>query len=224
MIPRLHLVTSEAILADEGFEAGARALLERGGPRLALHLRAPGSGGGLLLERARALAAPARRAGATLALNDRVDVALLAGIETVQLPGHGLPVSVARELIGPAARVGRSVHEPSEAARLRGAERPDFALVGTIHPTPSHPGRRGRGPAHLARIAEAAPGLPLVAIGGITPDRVEGVMAAGAHGVAVLGGVWTAPEPVAALEAFLTRIEGCLPATSGAQAGGGTRG
>ncbi len=90
--------------------------------------------------------------------------------------------------------VGRSVHSPDAAAASLGA---DYLFAGHIHATASHPGEEPIGISGLRRIIAVAP-VPVVAIGGITPDRVAEVIAAGAAGVAVISYVTTAADPRAA--------------------------
>jgi thiamine monophosphate synthase len=83
----------------------------------------------------------------------------------------------------------------------------DFFFVGTIYSSPSHP---GVAPAGLERIEEVRgmTPLPLLAIGGVTPDRVGAVMEAGAFGIAVRGGIWDASDPGAAVGEYLSRLRG----------------
>ena len=78
-------------------------------------------------------------------------------------------------------------------------------MVGTVFATSSHPGRSAAGPELVARV-HAATSLPLLAIGGVTPERVPEVVAAGASGVAVLSGIWGAPDPGAAVTEFLRHL------------------
>ncbi|MDQ2655737.1 MAG: sulfur carrier protein ThiS [Chloroflexota bacterium] len=87
--------------------------------------------------------------------------------------------------------LSRSVHSPAEAAR---SCRVSYVVAGHVFPSASKPGREPLGLDGLARIAAAAP-VPLVAIGGITPERVAGVMAAGAQGAAVIGAICEALDP-----------------------------
>lgn len=204
MIPPLHLVTDDRVLAGGDFGRRAAAAMEAGGARVCLHLRGPRSDGRLIWEKARDALPIARRAGSRLLVNDRVDVARVVGADGAHLPEAGLPVRAARDLLPAGALVGRSVHGPG---RMNGGDRPDVLLVGTIFPTPSHPGRPAAGPGRIREVRAAAPGIPVVGIGGIDPERVAPVMAAGALGVAVLRGVWDAPEPGTAVERFLREID-----------------
>ena len=200
-LPPLHLVTDDAVLARDDFRHAAAETLGAGGASLVLHLRGPQTGGRTLYRLAAELLPAADASGARLLVNDRVDVAACVGAHGVQLGQRSLPVAVARELLGPGGLVGVSVHSAAEA---REAAAPDFLLVGTLFETPSHPGRPGAGTELLHAVAAAAPGIPLVGIGGVTPEHLAGLRAAGAHGVAVLRGVWDATSPATAVQRYLT--------------------
>ncbi len=204
MIPILHLVTDDRVLALPRFESMARECLAAGGGELALHVRGPASGGRILWDRARTLQEPAREAGSLLLVNDRVDVALLLELDGIHLPERGFPVKLTRSLLPPGVQVGRSLHEPQE---LDPDERPDFVMAGTLFATPSHPGRVGAGPGRITRMRRALPDLPLIGIGGVTLDRIASIRAAGAHGIAVLRGVWDHPRPAQAVERYLKELE-----------------
>lgn len=198
-VPRLHLVMDDRVAAEPGFLDVAARLMEIGGPRLAVHLRAPEASGAKLFHWGEALVEAAGGTGALVLVNDRADVALATGADGVQLPGRGLPFEAARRLLGEGALIGGSVHSAEEAAAAQPGA--DFLLVGTVFASASHP---GRAPAGTALLSELAPlGVPMVAIGGMTPARVPGVLAAGAHGVAVLGAVWHAPDPARAVRELL---------------------
>ena len=206
-VPRLHVVTNDRILERDDFLPVARRILERGGASVALHLRGPRSTGARLYTLAEALSAAGRGGGGggMLVVNDRIDVALAVGPGGVQLPSHSLPAGVARALLGARTMIGVSIHEPGEGARAS-RDGADFLLLGTIFATPSHRGRNGGG-TRLIGDARRETALPLVAIGGIGEDEVGPVMDAGAHGVAVIRGVWDAPDPEAALFSYVGALE-----------------
>lgn len=205
-IAPLHLVTDDRVVAAPDFLARAEAVLDAAGERAVLHLRAPRTSGAELCRLAERLVPMAAARGALLLLNDRVDVALAAGADGAQLGARSLDAASARRLLGTERLVGISVHEPAEAAgALAGS--PDFLVVGTIYPSASHPGRAGAGPERLRDFAGF--GVPLVAIGGITPERIREVRRAGAAGVAVLGGVWNAPDVARAARLYLDVWEEC---------------
>jgi thiamine-phosphate diphosphorylase len=198
-VPPLHLVTDDRTLADPDFVPRAVAAMEAGADRVALHLRGPGTAVRRLFDLAQVLRPEAGRAGALLLVNDRVDVALAAGADGVQLGRRAMAVADARSLLGAERLIGASVHAAGEVDALAGP--PDFLLVGTLFPTASHPGRVGSGPDLLRDLARF--GFAMIGIGGIGPPRVRDVRAAGAAGVAVLRGIWGAPDPAHAVKEYL---------------------
>jgi thiamine-phosphate pyrophosphorylase len=204
VIPRLHVVTDDIVLARRDFGVRARAVLAAGAARVALHLRGPGTTGARMYELAAELRDPARAAHALLLANDRIDLARAADLDGVHLRERSLPPDVARGLLPSGRLVGLSVHGEAAARAARG--NPDYLVVGTVFATASHPGREPGGLDLLLRVAVAAH-QPVLAIGGVTLDRVEAVRAAGAHGVAVVGGIWGAPDPAAAVAGYLDRLQ-----------------
>ena len=150
----------------------------------------------------RRLLAPARDVGAMLVVNDRVDVALAVGAGAVQRTHASLPVDDIRAITGRRLRIGASVHSLQDAvdAELKGA---DWVTYGPVYETPS---KRPYGPPQgLERLAEVARGLriPVIAIGGITPERVKEVREAGARGVAAISFILAADSPADATRRFL---------------------
>lgn len=202
-VPRLHLITDDRRLLAPGFADAAEALLGAGGPSVALHLRGRDISARKLLGLALRLAGAAAESGARLLVNDRLDVALAAGAHGAQVGARGMPVADARALLGADRLLGASVHSLAEGEVAAG-EGADFLIAGTLFPTASHPGRPGSGTAWLRELS--ALGVPVVGIGGITPERVGQARNAGAHGVAVLRGVWEAPRPAEALDEYLAAL------------------
>lgn len=203
MIPRLHIITDDEILSRENFLPMATSVLEAGGPGVAFHLRGPRSPGGFLFHRASTLRPVAQESRATLLVNDRLDVALALDLSGVHLGRRSLPAYVARKLLGPDRLVGVSVHGSGEF-RSYGQEG-DFLVVGTVFQTASHPDACPAGPEVLRELRRATV-LPLLGIGGITPERISAVMATGAHGVAVRGAIWNAQDPAAVVGVFLRGV------------------
>ncbi|MDX1631839.1 MAG: thiamine phosphate synthase [Thermoanaerobaculia bacterium] len=115
-------------------------------------------------------------------INGRLDLALAAGVEGVHLPGSGLSVEVLRARFGPAPLIGCSTHDLEEvrAAAEGGA---DYVTFGPVFPTPSK--AKYGPPLGLDALAAAAEtGVPVLALGGIFPDRFPEVADAGAAGAA----------------------------------------
>src|SRR2546425_9202299 len=83
-------------------------------------------------------------------------------------------------------------------AEAEGTEGPDYFVVGRVSPPASHPGRAPLGLQRLQAIAAAVDGLPVIAIGGITADRVREVRNSGAYGVAAIRALWDDAEPAEA--------------------------
>jgi thiamine-phosphate pyrophosphorylase len=198
-VPVVHLITDRRLRGD--LAAHARAALAGLLPgRAAIQLREKDLGGRDLLALARALLPVCRAAGQLLLVNDRVDVALAAGADGVHLPAAGVPAADARRLLGPGALVGVSCHSAADVLRAREAGA-DYATVSPVYDTPS---KRAYGPpVGLGALADAARlGLPVLALGGVSPARVPEVLAAGARGVAVIR-AWLEPDDPAAAVAGL---------------------
>jgi thiamine-phosphate pyrophosphorylase len=171
----------------------------------AVQVREKDLGAGDLAFLCRRLLGPVRDTGAALIVNDRVDVALAVGADAVQRTSASLPVDDIRAIAGGRLRIGASVHSLEDAveAELKGA---DWVTFGPIYETPS---KRPFGPPQgLERLATVSCGLriPVVAIGGITPERVAEVLAAGARGVAVISGILAADSAADATRRFLRAL------------------
>jgi thiamine-phosphate diphosphorylase len=208
-LPRLHLVTDDAVLADAVFPDVAERVLGQCGPLAALHVRGHATDAARLHAIAERLQTAALRTGAWLLVNDRIDIAMTVRANGVQLGSHSLPVPDARALLGAGARIGYSVHGAEEALQAE-SDGADFVLLGTIFESTSHAGRAAAGTG-LVRDTAARTVLPVIAIGGITPARIAEVVAAGAYGAAVLGGVWRAADPEAAGAQYSAAVQRADP-------------
>lgn len=136
---------------------------------------------------------------AKLAVNDRVDVALACHAAAIQVAYHSLPPDVIRRLVLN-KRIGVSVHNvaEAEAAEAAGA---DYVLYGHVFASVSKPGLAERGLAALQETVESV-SLPVIALGGITPDNAAKVLATGCAGIAVLSAVMHAADPVLSVQRF----------------------
>ena len=155
----------------------------------------------------RRVGAATRETGAMLVVNDRVDVALAVGADAVQRTHTSLTVEDIRAVAGRRLRIGVSVHSLEHAvdAERKGA---DWVTYGPVYDTPSK--RPYGAPQGVDRLATVARGLriPVVAIGGITPERVKECRAAGARGVAAISSILAADSPAAATRRFLDVLRG----------------
>ena len=146
------------------------------------------------------------------AMPTRQTFALAAGATGVHVGQEDLPASLARRL-GPDLVLGVSTHGLEQARRAEG-EGADYVAVGSIFPTGSKAGFELVGLETL-RAVRAAVSAPLVAIGGLTPERAPAVVAAGADGLAVISAIAGHPDPAGAAARFLGAIREAPPAPSG---------
>jgi len=198
--PRLMLVVATADVEERGavIEAAIAAGVD------AVQLRDRHAAGGVLLRAAAMLRAATRRHGAVLLVNDRIDVAIAAGADGVHLPAASFPIPVARRLLGRDAWIGRSTHASAEAeaAAAGGA---DYVVLGPIFATPS---KAAYGePLGVAALRATRASCPVVAIGGITPESVDEVRAAGAYGIAVVRSILHTQDSAAQTRRLLKRAE-----------------
>lgn len=161
------------------------------------------------LELARAVQILAARGGAALIVNDRADIACAVGAAGVHLGQDDLPPADVRRWLGPGAIIGWSTHSAEQVAAANRDAVVDYVGFGPVFDTQSkeHPDPV-QGVDGLRR-ARAITALPLVAIGGITAERLPAVLAAGADAAAVIGAVVSAPDPGAAFSELVRR---CRPA------------
>lgn len=194
LIPRLHVITDDAVLARPDFLRVATEMLLVVQRRLALHIRAHSSSGAELFRITRELANKASFVNALLVVNDRIDIAIAAGAGAVQLGARTLPIADARALLPANMRIGYSAHAAAEAfaAQEAGA---NFILAGTIYPSASHAAEPAAGLALLHECVQEC-SAPVVAIGGITLERVSEVERTGAWGVAAISAIWHVADPV----------------------------
>lgn len=185
-------------LADAYLQAGVRLL----------QLRAKQAHGRDLLAWTEAIA---RRVGhdAWVIVNDRVDVALAAGTRHVHVGQDDMPVVATRALVGEGAVIGLSTHTPAQidaACRLP----LDYLAVGPVFGT--HTKATGYDAVGLGLVAEArrradaAGGLPVVAIGGVTLERTAAVIDAGAAAVVVISDLLATGDPAGRAGAFLRAL------------------
>jgi thiamine-phosphate pyrophosphorylase len=133
-------------------------------------------------------------------VNDRADIAAIIGADGVHLGQHDLPVAEARRLLRPGAIIGRSTHNISQATAAVN-EGADYIAVGAMFPTTTKDTGPVAGPALLKEASEKI-SLPIVPIGGITPDNVAELVASGARRVAVCAAVCGNTDARAASEAI----------------------
>lgn len=209
----MRLSPLNAILDDDAATRAGWTLVDLAAEYVAggatfLQLRAKHRSSAWLLETAERLVALGAAAGAQLIVNDRADVARLAGAAGVHVGQDDLSPSHVRRLLGPDRIVGISTHS---IAQLDAAvQQPvDYVAVGPVFGTASKD--TGYEPVGLRLVEEAAArarprGLHVVAIGGITLERAVDVLRAGATSVAIIGDVLSTGDPRARVREYLDRL------------------
>jgi len=181
----------------------AKAALDGGAD--CLQLREKELGGTELLARAQALRTLTRAHGASLVINDRIDVALASDADGVHLGQGDLPIAAARSIAGASLLIGASTHDPHEAAEAVAAGA-SYCGVGCMYPSGTKDGLPIAGPAYFLRFLAEHPGVPHLAIGGIDEARARELAGIGCRGVAVSRAVLASPDPAQAVR----RLRGAL--------------
>ena len=187
-------------LADAYLAGGARFI----------QVRSKHAATGLFLDMCEDVVARARKAGATVIVNDRADVAKLSAADGVHVGQDDLDVADARRIVGGAAIVGLSTHSP---AQIRAAAKMavDYIAVGPMFGTSTKDtGYRDVGTAlvrdAVAILQDAGSVRPIVAIGGITLERAPDVIRAGAASVAVISDLLSTGNPEARVKEYLRAL------------------
>jgi thiamine-phosphate pyrophosphorylase len=191
-IPKLYAITDRQ-WSNCTHEEIVRMLLD-GGASL-IQLRDKEASGRELLDQAIACLKLTRMAGATLIINDRVDVALTAGADGVHLGQDDLSVTEAREILGKDKIVGVSTHSIDQfRAALETSA--DYIALGPVFPTLTKENSAPVVGLELVREARKLTDRPLIAIGGINLGRAPDVIESGADCVAVISALYPLPEKV----------------------------
>jgi thiamine-phosphate pyrophosphorylase len=215
-LARLHGLYA---IADDGFAERPEALLRlvdsflRGGARV-IQLRCKTLGSRELLALTRASVALCKERDALLFLNDRPDLAALAGADGVHLGQEDLPLAEARQIVGPEVLLGLSTHSEAELDRAvaQGADCVGFGpAFATQTKTATAPGSVPLPPPHgvvgVQTIVARAGQVPVIAIGGIDEERAEELAAVGATCIAAISELCRADDPVAKTRAFVEAID-----------------
>ena len=210
MDPSLYVILDRVAARGRDLEAILEAVITAGGRMVQLREKEWPSG--RLLPLAERLRTRCRVAGVTFIVNDRVDLALAVGADGVHLGQYDLPPRAARPLLRAGMILGRSSHSLAEARQARD-DRADYIAVGSVFATATKPDFQLVGPELLRQIRPET-SLPMIGIGGITPDNVGEVIRAGADGVAVISAVCGAADPAAATRRFLQAIRAARDLTT----------
>jgi thiamine-phosphate pyrophosphorylase len=204
-VGRLHVLT-DFHLQQKHAHAELARMAVRGGADTIQFRQKHGGIQNILIE-ARKVAQVCQDASIPLVVDDRVDVTQAIDAPGVHLGQNDFPVDAARSILGPDALIGATATKPEQAvaAYEMGA---DYIGFGPVFPTTSKRNPKSvKGPEGVHDASEAVP-IPIIAIGGITHDRVRPALEAGAHGVAVLSAICTAKNPERATARFRAAIDG----------------
>ncbi len=198
---KLYVIVSESACVLPWLRCVEEAI--RGGADC-IQLREKNLSDAELLARAGALVDLCRRTNTLVIINDRADIARLAGADGVHVGQGDLSVADARKIVGPSRIVGVSTHTV-EQARAAMTASPDYIAVGPMFATATKPQDHIAGPSLVGQVKRETC-LPLVAIGGIDCDRADEVLAAGADCLCVCRAVVSQSDPSAAAAAIRSRI------------------
>ena len=203
VLPRLYVILDSSLLKQSETECAAK--LMAAGVRL-LQYRNKEAGARELLEKSRAIAQLVRPQGALFFVNDRPDVAHLAGADGVHVGQHDLGADAARMVVGKDKLVGLSTHSLQQfSAAAAGSA--DYIAVGPIFETRTKSDPEPIVGMELVRQARAMTEKPIVAIGGITLERASDVIAAGADSVAVISDILLAQDSAERAAKYISILE-----------------
>jgi|SRR6516165_1878301 thiamine-phosphate pyrophosphorylase len=210
VMSRLYVIL-DAALVTEPVGDTAKKLLDAG-VRL-LQYRNKSAAAGKLFAEASVIAALARAAGTVFFVNDRPDVAYLAGADGVHVGQDDLNVEQARAVVGPERWIGISTHNEAQF-RLAAETSADYIAVGPVFTTKTKENPDAVVGLELLRRVRGLTRKPIVAIGGITLERAASVMEAGANSVAVISDILCAAQPAQRTKEFMQRLDAAKPAAS----------
>lgn len=178
--------------------AGVEKVLEAG--IACLQYRNKDADASLQLEQAGLLRALCSLHSTPLIINDDARLAFAVDADGVHLGADDGSITQARALLGPDKIIGASCYSDLQLAARAVDDGASYVAFGAVFASPTKPGAPGVALDVFGRAAQF--GVPVVAIGGITPDNGRQVVAAGADMLAVISGIWAAPDPVAAVRAY----------------------
>ncbi|MDO8426591.1 MAG: thiamine phosphate synthase [Deltaproteobacteria bacterium] len=182
----LYAIIDTSYAPLEGLEKTASLIIE-GGAKI-LQLRSKGTASGQVLEACRKLRRITLDNGAIFIVNDRVDIAIACGADGVHLGQEDIPLTDARSLLGASAIIGVSTHNTKEAKEAE-ASGADYISFGPVFPTKTKADAQSpKGLEGLKEIRKSVR-LPIVAIGGVTEERLMDVLNSGADGAAIISDI-----------------------------------
>jgi thiamine-phosphate pyrophosphorylase len=203
VLPRLYVILDAALITSP--ERDCAASLAEAGVRL-LQYRNKSASARQYLESSRKLAETLQPYGASFFVNDRPDVAFLAGASGVHVGHDDLDVEQSRSIVGSNKLIGVSTHNLEQFERAA-ASSADYIAVGPIFNTSSKSNPDPVVGVDFIRKVRSLTDKPIVAIGGIALERAAAVIEAGADSVAVIGGIWSAADPSQRAREYIKTLE-----------------
>ena len=208
---RLYLITPPAF-EPQSFADRLKAALDAGEVGC-VQLRLKPASDDEVRRAADALRPVAQSRGVAFLMNDRPDLALETGCDGVHVGQEDSSYADARRLLGPDRTVGVTCHASRHLAIEAAEAGADYVAFGGFFPSTTKVGGKHRADPELLQWWSDIMTVPVVAIGGITPENCGPLVAAGADFLAVIAAVWSHPEgPAAAVESFARAIAAARPA------------
>lgn len=202
-IGKLYLITDTVIQKKYSHYQIAKLAIKGGAD--VIQLRDKSLSTSKLIQTAIKIAALCRKHKVTFLINDRFDVALVSNADGVHLGMEDIPVKEARKLLGKNKIVGGTAHTLTEAKKCE-KDGADYIGYGHIYPTKTkYKPEKPKGTEQLKSIVSKI-GIPVIAIGGISPENIEEVMTTGVHGAAVVGSVLKSNNPISTLKQLRKEI------------------
>jgi thiamine-phosphate pyrophosphorylase len=205
VLPRLYVILDAALIPSNKSEMGLAMELADAGVRM-VQYRNKTALAREFLERSRELASALATRGVSFVVNDRPDVAALAGADGVHVGQSDLEVDSARRVIGPEKWVGVSTHNLRQF-REAASTSADYIAIGPIFSTSSKANPDPEVGVEFVRKVRLLSQKPIVAIGGISLERAAEVIEAGADSVAVISGILSAPDAAERARQYLKAVE-----------------
>ena len=195
LLPRLYAILDGGTVRAAGLDLRATAETLRAAGVLLLQYRDKTASEIEILENARAISLIFKGSGACLLLNDFAHLVAEAAWDGVHVGQSDTSVGEARRHVGPDRLVGISTHSPEQFLRAADTDA-NYIAYGPIFPTGSKPDAEAPVGLQGLRDVRRLDVRPLVAIGGISRERMRDVFAAGANSIAVIGALYERPDSI----------------------------
>lgn len=204
-LPLLNVIIGGPLCTGKDYAGLTRMAAENGASLI--QLREKEGDTRYLIKTAVEMARVCREYGALFVVNDRVDIAIASGADGVHIGQDDLEPQMARALLGPGKIIGVSAGDMNEAQAAVAAGA-DYLGVGPVYPTISKECKIDACEAGLLEEIAGHVPVPVLAIGGITPENTPPLIKAGASGVAVISSILGADEPALVVKKFMSVLQG----------------